>query len=249
MNALRGFALLLAGLGWSADAAAQELRGRVIEPETSIAVPYAGVFLLDSDREIRASVLADSIGRYSLRAREAGDYYIFVQRLGYFETESPLISLSEGATYELDFELRSEPIRLDPFLVTVRNEEMERWLTLELGVNPNSVPGFRAYQGARLEEARMTSRDNTELLRTLYIPVSHGREVCLGHRMPSVDRRTGAISEQPCGTLVIDDRVVPTEHIDQLDKSEIAVVVILGTAVRLYTYSFDWTMRPGGENR
>lgn len=225
--------------------AGQEVRGRVLDSSTAAPVAMAGVFLLDSAREVRASALADSVGRFALRVSGGGAHYLFVQRIGYFETESPLLALEDGGSYELDVEMRPEPIRLDPLRVTVRNEEMERWLTLELGGNPNAVPGFRAIQGARLEAARLEASDNADLLRRLYVPVSHGREVCLGHRMPSVDRRTGAVGEQPCGGLFVDDLPVPAEHLEEIDKREIAVIVLLPPNVRLYTYAFDWTMRPG----
>lgn len=222
----------------------QEIRGRVLETSAETPVPFAGVFLFDTGREIVSSVLADSLGRYVVRAPGGGEYYLFVQRLGYFEMESPLIAVSDDGRYELDIEVRPEPIRLDPLLVTVRNEELERWLTLALGVNPNVIRGFRAVQGVQLEEARMKADDNTDLLRWLYVPVSHAREVCLGHRIPSVDRRSGLISEQPCGKLFVDGLEVPAEHIESMDKSEIAVVVVLPPNVELFRYGFDWASRP-----
>jgi len=223
---------------------AQELVGRVLETASERPVPLAGVILLDGDREVVASALADSTGRYRVSAPEPGEYILLVQRLGYFETESPLLALQEGAAYELDLEVRPEPIRLDPVLVTVRNEEMERWFTLALGTNPNTIPFFRAIQGARLEEARLRAKDNTDLLRWLYIPVSHETEVCLGSRMPAVDRRTGAVGEPPCGELFIDGMSVPAEHLDELDKSEIALVVVKPPDVELFTHGFDWSSRP-----
>lgn len=120
---------------------------------------------------------------------------------------------------------------------------MERWYALALGVNPNSFPGFRVIQG-RLEEARLKVKDNTDLLRWLYVPVSHAQEVCSGSRMPSIDRRTLAISEAPCGQLYVDGLFVPAEHLDQLDKSEITVVVLLLPNVEIFTFGFDWASRP-----
>ena len=52
--------------GGAPPAAAQELRGRVLEVETETPVALAGVFLLDAEREIVRSVLADSVGRYRI---------------------------------------------------------------------------------------------------------------------------------------------------------------------------------------
>jgi len=231
-------------LGAAAPASGQELRGLIVETGTDTPVALAGVFLLDADREITESVLADSVGRYRIRAPEGGEYILRVQRLGYFETESPLFALSHDGVYELDVEVRPEPIRLDPLLVTVRNEEMERWYTLALGQNPNSILGFRAIQGARLEEARLKAKDNTDLFRWLYVPVRHGREVCLGEGMPRPERGTGRIGERPCGTLWVDGVQVPAEHIESIDTSEIALVVVMPPSVEIFTYGFDWSARP-----
>lgn len=49
--------------------------------------------------------------------------------------------------------------------------------------------------------------------------------------------------ENGCGLLTINDRVVPNEHLDDVDMASIAVVVALPGALRLYTYDFDWTFR------
>ena len=160
--------------------------------------------------------------------------------------ESPLVAVSAGGRYELDLEIRSEPIRLDPLLVTVRNEEMERWLTLRLGQNPNALFGYRAIQGLRLEEAKLKSEDNTELLRWLFVPVSHGVDVCLGSRMPTIERGTQRIGPPECGKLYVDDIPVPAEHIDDIDIESVAVVVTFGRppSVHLFTRAFDWSARP-----
>lgn len=235
----------LISITWlSSDLSGQVVQGRVVETGTDTPVALAGVFLLDAAREIVRSVLADSVGRFRITAPAAGEYYLLVQRLGYFETESHLVALSDGGDYAVDIEVRSEPIRLDPLLVTVRNEEMERWYTLALGVNPNSLRGFRVIQGARLAEARFKATDNTDLLRWLYIPVSHAQEVCLGSRMPEIDRTTLVVGEAACGRLYIDGVSVPAEHLDQLDKSEIAVVVLFPPNVEIFTFGFDWASRP-----
>ena len=221
--------------------AAQELRGRVVERETEMPVAYAGIFALDAERDVVTRTLADSLGRFRLELAEGGEYTFVAQRLGYFETESPLFAVGSEGVYALDIELRPEPLRIDPLLVTVRNEDMERWYTRALGVNPNSIFGFRAIQGARLEEARMKAVDNSDMLRWLYIPVSHGVESCLGHRMPAIDRNAMQVGDPPCGKLYIDGFERPVEHLETIDRQTIALVVQLGTTVELFTYGFDWS--------
>lgn len=261
----------------SSDLHAQTVRGRVLERATGRPVHLAGVHLVDADRNQISMAIADSLGRYALDVPASGEYYLFAQRLGYFETVSPLLEVSAERPYEIDLELRPEPIRLDPIGVTVRNEEAFRWLRLELGINPVVLFGFRMYQGARLEEARLRAEDNTETLRFLFIPVSHGKQVCVGtihrpvrggyHRTVEASAAfedfrpdgTGVpagssggdggsgegLGQGSCGSLYLDGRRIPNEHIESIDMRKVAVVVTWPGTVRMYTYAFDWSFRPG----
>lgn len=230
----------------SSESSAQEIRGRVLDASTGRPIQTAGVFLLAEDNSRVALSIADSLGRYFVSAPRGGSYYLYAQRLGYYETASPLVAISTGSRYEIDLELRPEPIQLDPLLITVHNEELERWLTLRLGQNPNAFFGYRVIQGLQLEEAKLRSEDNTELLRWLYIPVSHAVDVCLGYRMPTIDRATQRIGPPRCGTLYLDGYLVPAEHVDSIDMASIAVVVTFQApqSVHLFTRTFDWSERP-----
>jgi len=233
---------LVAGAG---SVEAQEIVGRVIDSENGAPIGLAGVFVLDREREVVVASASDTAGFYSVQTPGTGEYILIVQRLGYFENETPLFAVEEGGQYGVDIEMRPEPFRLDPLEVTVRNEELERYLTLEMGTNPNSVFGYRVFQGLLLEEAKLGAADNTQVLRRLFIPVSHGRTVCVGELglgMP--DRKTGYIDPAPrCGALFVNDVRCPAEHMETIDMAAIGVVVRLGGAVRLYTRDFDWTFR------
>ena len=161
--------------------------------------------------------------------------------------------------YAVDFEMRPEPIRLDPLEVSVSNEKLEDFLTLEFGVHPATLRGYRAIQGTRLERAKLDAEDNTDLLRKLYIPVSHGAEVCVGtfgaplparmgyERTMARAEATGRVDDprQQCGAIYVDGLRCRNEHLEQIDMDRIAVVVTLQNAVHLYSRAFDWTFRPG----
>jgi hypothetical protein len=235
--------LALAAGAWSVEA--QEIRGQVIDSENGSPVGLAGVFILDRERDVVIASASDTAGFYSVQMPGTGEYILVVQRLGYFENETPLLAVEEGGQYGVDIEMRPEPFRLDPLEVTVRNEQLEQYLTLEMGSNPNAVFGYRVFQGLLLEEAKLGAKDNTEVLRRLFIPVSHGRAVCVGDMglgMP--DRRTGYIEPTPrCGAIYVDDVRCPAEHMESIDMATIGVVVRLGGQVRLYTRGFDWTFR------
>ena len=166
----------------SVPAQAQQIRGRVLDSSNGMPVPLTGVWLLDGEREHVDLAMADSLGRYFLTVPDSGEYFIVAERFGYFETESPLLGISGIRDYDLDLELRPEPIRVEGVDVAVRNEQVSRWVQGELGllVPPEALFGYRVLQGSRLAEAKARARfDPTETLRWLYIPVSHGRCVSI----------------------------------------------------------------------
>lgn len=249
--------LLLAATALPAHA--QVVRGTVVDATTGALVSDAGVYLLNRDQEVVARTLADSAGAFLIAAPGTGDYYLAGQRLGYQQTVSHLLAIGER-TYDLALELTPDPFTLDPLEVTVENEELEEWFTLALGRNPNSVFGFRAIQGREIEEARLKARDNTDFMRWLYIPVSHGRHPSVGWCGPPPLRQTVAESRalsgnltrsRPpggdgggCGTLYVDGYPLPVEHIETIPLQEVAVVVVLPGAVHVFSRDFDWGLRP-----
>jgi len=252
----RGRAAVRAGLGLlllrllvpAPPASAQEIRGRVTDAENGEPVGMAGVFVLDRDRNPVSTAGADLQGFFTITAPGTGEYYLYVQRLGYFENESPLVAVQEGGQYGIDFELRPEPIRLDPLEVSVSNEQLETYLWRELGENPNGILGYRVYQGVRLEEAKLSAHDNTDFFRELYVEVQHGTEgVCVGAIFIALpERGSGRFGERECGaSIYMNGYPCPTAHIESIDLDHIAVVVRLRGAVYMYTRDFDWTFRPG----
>ncbi len=103
---------------------AQTFRGVVTDASNAEPVPLAGIYLMDRERNVAATAMADSLGRYVLSSPEPGEYVLVAQRFGYLELESPLVAVAEGGEYALDFELPPEPLGLAPITVTVRNEEL-----------------------------------------------------------------------------------------------------------------------------
>ena len=244
-------ACLAGALG--APASAQTVRGRVIDPSNERPVQLAAVALLDRDHGQVVVTLADSAGWFALDVPEAGEYYLFAHRLGYHETLSPLLAISDTLAYELDLELRPEPIGLDPITVTVRNEELLRWWQLRFGINPSEIPGFRVVQGERLDEAKRRAADNTGILRFLYIPITHGHDVCIGvspravrggwHRAPPVTPPAAVAGFQSCGKLYLNDEQVANDQIESIDMAAVTVIATYWGAVHLYTGDFDGSFR------
>lgn len=254
--------IVLLGAWVPSTANAQVIEGRVSDAVNGDAVGLSAVIVLDAERSPVEMTAADVDGRYTVTVPGPGEYYLVVERLGYFENESPLLAIEGEGPFRADFEMRPEPFRLDPLEVTVRNEELEDYLTLEFGLHPATLKGYRSIQGIRLAEAQLKADDNTDLLRELYIPVTHGQQVCIGtfgagaalpERMgyertrAATEAQGGAVDAgASCGALYVDGIRCRNEHIENIDRSRIGVVIVLPGVVRLYTRDFDWTFRPGG---
>ena len=219
--------LLLAG---PRPAVAQEIAGRAVDAATGAPVIYPEVALFDEDGVLVATTIGDSFGNFTVRAPAPGNYYCVTYRLGYQELRSPLLAVAAEARYAVDFTLHPDPIGLEGLEVTVDNETTLNWLHREFLGSPYAMKGFRMIRGRRLEEAQEKSRDNTEMLRWLYIPVSHGREVCV------------LIVVQGCGQLYVNGRWMPNEHIESVEMDSIVAVVTVLESPRvfLFTSSFDW---------
>ena len=243
------------------EVSGQELSGRIVDSENGAGVGLAAVILLDSDRRPLDQRAADVEGYYNIEVPGPGEYYLIVERLGYFENETPLLAVGSEANYGVDLEMRPEPFRLDPLQITVTNEKLENFLTLEFGQHPATIPGYRNIQGLRLEQAKAKARDNTDLLRWLYIPVSHGPRMCVGTWGIELPERTSAErtnaaadaagpaavdANAQCGALFVDGVRCRNELIEHLVMDRIAVVVTFRSSVYLYTRDFDWSFRPGG---
>lgn len=219
------------------NTSAQELSGTARDAANDNPVALAEVELLDSANVPVAATTSNSFGHFVLTAPMAGSYYVVIRRIGYTDMRSPLFVLTGGKRYDIDFEVEPEPFRIEGVEVTVENEKRDEWLRRQLGRHPNSVRGFRLIQGARLEEAKGKSDDNTELLRWLYIAVSHGRRVCV---LSLFDQ---------CGQLYVNGRRVLNEHIDTFDMESVVAVVTVGRGgagrgaggmVYLFTKDFRW---------
>jgi len=207
-----GIAVLVLALT-TQGGSAQEATGRVIDASTGTAVPGAVLLVLDSARTRVGATLVDSAGRYMVEFPSAGRHYLAAEAFGYQTAVSPPIDLPAGIHFELDIELLPDPIALDPFEVSVRNEELEQWVTLRgHEANPAARMGYRSIQGRRIVEARAKARDNTDFLRWLYVPISHGRTVCIKVR-------------NECDDLYLDDRKVPAELIETFDLSTVVAVL------------------------
>jgi len=250
-------------LALTAPAGAQQIRGRILDEANGAPVPAAGVYLLDRDRETVAAALADNEGRYQVDVPADGEYILRVQRLGYFETESPLVAVEGDRVYDVDFTVRPEPIRIEGLEVEVEPERQNRWARDRLAFmdprrafgNPAEALGFRLITGVRLEEAKLRADDTLDLLRWVFVPVYNTVGGLCVQMRPVFDRNSeiramSARRDRPaptptCGEVVIDGIPFGVEHVESMDFREIHAVLVVPPEIHILTVGFEQRFQQG----
>lgn len=114
--------VLLAASALSAQAVVDtNLSGHVVEAETGEHVPY----YLISIPELRIGTTTDVSGHYVLRNLKPGTYTVEASYPGYV-TNKKTVTLSAGATTELNFEVEPDVMMLDQVVVTGTKSELKR---------------------------------------------------------------------------------------------------------------------------
>jgi hypothetical protein len=237
-------------------AEAQTIRGRVVDQANGGPVAMAGVFLLAPGRNVVSSALADTLGRYILKVPEGGEYILRVQRLGYFETESPLLAVAGDRPYDVDLSVRPEPIHIEGLEVEVQAERQNSWARDRLRYmdprwgagNPAESFGFRLITGLRLEEAKIRSDDTLDLLRWVYVPIYDGMDGMCVQVRPNFDRGGGLRAMEghdvappipQCAPVYLDGQPLQPEHVAGLDFRGINAVMVVGETLHLMTVAFE----------
>jgi len=167
----RRLALPVVAIGWLSGSvqglAAQSVAGRVLEDGTLQPVPFASAALVDSADNVVASVVADSLGSFFLRA-DPGSYRLRAQRIGYATATSEPILLRRDEPVIVELRLSVSGVPLEPLIVRARGMErgedaFRRRRDLGAGVflDPDSVAlrrprfawhAFRGVEGIMMKE-------------------------------------------------------------------------------------------------
>jgi hypothetical protein len=113
------FAAILLG---AVPAAAQSVRGRVVEPGTGQPVPGAVVMLLDAQGARVTATLTDAQGGFAVQAGAPGTYSLRAERVGYAAASSAL-TLAADQTVEQSLVMEPRQVMLEPLLVTATERE------------------------------------------------------------------------------------------------------------------------------
>ena len=102
-------------------AAAQVVRGTVVDQTSGRLVPGVVVVLFDSAGHRLAGVLAGDDGRYAIRATGAGRYGLRTERIGFRADAVTSVTLSAGETIELKLITRPVPVVLGEVRVAAKS--------------------------------------------------------------------------------------------------------------------------------
>jgi hypothetical protein len=116
----RRTALLLASLlaALPAVLAAQVVTGTVVDQQSGAPVSGALVALVTSDGRVRAQMLTDRAGAFSLRAPAAGRYTLRAERIGYATAASRPLELAAGETVSYRLAAPAERVQLQGVVAT-----------------------------------------------------------------------------------------------------------------------------------
>jgi TonB-linked SusC/RagA family outer membrane protein len=90
------------------------IRGRVTDAQTGQPLPTAQVVVVGTS----FGALSDQNGNYQITGVPAGLYTVRVIRIGHAQTQRENVSVSDGATVVLDFEMRTSALALEGMVVT-----------------------------------------------------------------------------------------------------------------------------------
>lgn len=214
----------------SSSVHAQTVEGRVLDQENERPIGGAIVSLVDPDGEEIRRVLADSVGRFRIQPPEAGEFYLEVERFGYFDTRSPLIAFTTEGRAAVELMMVPEPVGLEGLEVSVE-EQAEEELG-QLGLTPASL-GNRWIGSDRIDAIPVKRDLGVILERTAQVgmqvirpenlvPGSDDLGLCV-----SLQRaRTGA-GQGTCALVVLDGVPISGVAALQIDPEAIESMAVL----------------------
>lgn len=150
---LTALALCLA----AAPAAAQNLRGQVVDDDTGAPLEGVHVVLLDADDAISDEGFTDDEGRFALRAPEAGTWVVAADFIGYGSVGSDPIDVGREEQLTLEIRMSVEAVPLEPVVVTSRRSHF----------NPDIQDFYeRAERGGSFGIGRFITREDIALRMT-----------------------------------------------------------------------------------
>ena len=169
------------------SAAAQVVRGRVLDTQGDLPVPLAEAILVTEAGEEVAKAIGNVNGRFHLSAPSPGSYFLYAEGLAYFSSVEGPLWLSEGDTLDVEFRLQASPFAMDSIRIEVEPQTHQMKM---VGFYERKALGL----GTFIEREEIVERDPwriTDLFRTVpgirVVPMGGalGRNVLASGRMSS----------------------------------------------------------------
>lgn len=187
----------------ASPAAAQEIRGRVVDERSRQALADAAVTLLGPDSTVLTRVPTGSDGFFTIRAPAEGRFTITIELIGYAPV-SRAVSVSSGTVTVPAFVLNPQAIELDSIQANVTRRDLDR-----------TAVGFtRASQIAAGERLARLERQGARMITAVReLSGVHVREwndrngrphVCVEHRRRIRAMAAGAANSCEWVVLVVD---------------------------------------------
>lgn len=93
-------------------AAAQRVRGTVVEQGSGAPIAGALAAVVATDGAARAEVLSDAAGRFAVQTRAAGSYTLRAERVGYRPATPPPLELAAGQLLEYTLRVAVQRVSL-----------------------------------------------------------------------------------------------------------------------------------------
>lgn len=173
MRALTGrfFGCLVAvAMATAPGAAAQVLRGEVVDHETSEPIPGVLLALAGLEGEAIRQALSSQNGLFAIVAPRPGRYWLRTERLGYDPVETAAVWLSTGDTVVVQLRLATDAVAIDPLHVITSRREINRLLDIRGFYEREELYGVKMGYGTFfgpevIEDRKSHSWKTTDLLR------------------------------------------------------------------------------------
>ena len=143
---------------------AQTVIGRLLEQGTRRPIASGQIALVDSLNATVDEVVTNSEGRFMLRSRASGSFYIRADGLGYQPKIDGILELDTGGEISIEFFLRPDPLRLDSLVASVSRDPItlaEREYLRRQGFDGRLALGFGDFITPEDLEARLPNDPRT----------------------------------------------------------------------------------------
>ncbi len=211
----------------------QTLRGRILDSVTREPVMLAYVGLVTDGESMAVAGLADTEGRFEVRAPDAGDYFVYISRTGYETLMDGVFALGPDGVLDVQIGLRPIPVELEEIVVEADRGPMS---LLERNGFYDRAIGGRGVFMVREEIERVAIDRVTDVFRRIpLLDVVESRPLTGGPQVFQNPELRVVRNGQYCSpTLYIDRHVVNSGSLGSVRPDDYVIATEID-AIEVYT--------------